>query len=250
MLHILLLGTVVMIKASVVTPPTADLLNETFDNVTNYDDGQWTATTTGSGTPTVDPNETTTCAASGTGWGSECLQFNITAANGKAYVMNDLGAAQAGAIYITYHFELETMGAWDTTDSHIFLGGTTTSAAIPAASSPFIGTLEWDADGAEGGESACAAGSNLPACWRLRLRIGAGTSRAPEVTPGTKYTVCFLVDNGSAVGSVWLNGTQYLSTEQTSADVQFVWAGIMEFSNEAENIVMDNVKVSTGGCVD
>jgi hypothetical protein len=251
----LLLSTVIVIKASTVVPATADLLNETFDNATNYDDATWTATVASSGV--VDPNETVLCPASGTGWGSECLQMNTGAANRKAYVMNDLGSARADAIYTTYHLYLDaTMTAWDTTDSHIFMGGTTLSSAIPSASSPFVGTLEWDADGVEGGESNCATGANLPACWRLRMRIGAGTSRAPELTQAVKHTVCFLVDNGSAVGSVWLDGTQYLSVEQTSADVQFVWAGVMEFSpdgpagTDVEQILMDNVKVSTGGCVD
>jgi hypothetical protein len=96
----LLLSTVIVIKASTVVPATADLLNETFDNATNYDDATWTATVASSGV--VDPNETVLCPASGTGWGSECLQMNTGAANRKAYVMNDLGSARADAIYTTY----------------------------------------------------------------------------------------------------------------------------------------------------
>jgi len=253
MLAALLLGPIIVIKASTVVPATADLLLETFNDVTNYDDGlaganSWAETTAGT-TPTLDSNETVLCST-GTGWSSQCLENTVAGSNRKAYSMNDLGSARADAIYITYHMYMVAMTAWTVGQSHVLLGGTTTSAAIPGAASPFVATLEWDDDGVEGGESNCASGANLPACWRLRMRIGGGTSRAPEITVAANHNIRFKVDNGSAVGEAWLDGVQYLFTEQTSTDVQYIWQGIMEFSPAAESIVYDNTKVSTGGYVD
>jgi hypothetical protein len=235
----------VLVFNSQAAPPTADLLNETFNNATNYDDATWTETVASGGVN--DPNETAACPT-GTGFGGECYESLCAASNRKAYIYNDLGAAQGGPVYTVLYLYLTGFASWSSTEGVIIMGATTTAVA-PTSTSQFQGTLIYDLDGILGGETTCAA----PPCFRLLLRmreVGNTLARSPEVSLNSIHQIKFKVDNGGQ-GEVWLDGTRYiLTTLNNEADTQFIWAGQPDFSIGSQTIYFDNVKTSTTGYVE
>jgi hypothetical protein len=229
-------------------PPTADLLSETFNNVTNYDDGTgadaWTEVTESGGE--IDPNETALCPA-GTGFGStECFQTVATVANQKGYVRNELAALQSGLVYSVHYIYLTGMAAWSDAQEQMILAATTTTSYPSVFSAQWVATLIYDGDGVTSGQTSCAA-----ACWRLKVRIGGVEAAAyPEIAVDTIYKVKFRVDNASAVGEAILGSTTLLSSTDSAADVRYIWVGQVDPSRAAGTILFDNVKLSTGGYVE
>jgi len=274
------------------TPAAADVLNESFNNATDYDanhdaDGDWAATTSGSGTKTVDPNETTFCAALtgfGTGFASECLESTTTVANGKAFTINSLTALHDDAVYVTNYFAIHGMGAWAdgatqviTEGRSLFCGPTSTTVpcltnaecttggdTCQTAVSPSVGSaafaaqLVYDADGFTTGRDTCGGGTPR-ACWRLDMRIGGVGSTAsnglPEVLADQVYKLHFLVDKGSSTGEATFtiaggSPVTIVSAQDSAFTLGYVRLGQAEFSLAAETLLYDGVRLSTSGYVD
>lgn len=247
MISTLLLSTVIMLSGSG-APATANVLDETFNNVTNYDNTHWTQTTASAGV--IDPNETVLCL-SGTGFSGECLESSATGTNKKGYTENDLTTPYADLVKIVIYFGIHGMGTPTDGATQIFVEGRTTAGTSPSLGVASFGAqLVYDSDGITVGKDTCS----IAPCWRLDMRVGGTGSTAtgglPEILPDTIYRMEWTVDAGTSAGEAKLNNTTILSNIDSTFVLQFVRLGISEFSVTSETIVMDWAKMSTGGYVE
>lgn len=262
------------------TPPSADILSETFNNATNYDDPDWTATTVSSGV--LDPNETTLCAALtgfGTGFTSECLESTAGAANRKAWTTNLLGALHDDLQYVVVYFAIHAMTAWTDGQTQVIVEGRSnfcgpTSTTVPChnntecttggdtcqpevapsvASAAFGAQLVYDLDGITVGRDTCGGGTPR-ACWRLDMRVGGvgsvATGGLPEILADTIYEMRFKVDKGANVGEALLGASQILSSQDSAFTFGYVRLGQAEYSLAIETVLYDGCKISSSGYVE
>jgi hypothetical protein len=233
--------------------PTADVLNESFNNATNYDDGlgagAWAEAEVDGGD--IDSNETVLCPV-GTGFGSQCLESTAGAANRKAHAENDLGSGRDDQLYVVVYFAMTGMGAWTDASSQVIVEGRTLAGeGASIATAAFGAALIYDADGITSGYNDCAGPT---ACWRLNMRIGGVGGPVPgglpQVVPDTIYKLKFRVDKGSATGEAVLNSTTIVSSQDSTYTLQYVRLGQEQYSLAAETILFDNLKISTTGYVE
>lgn len=276
----------VMSKHRTTAPPSANILDESFNNATNYDDPDWVATLSGSGTKTLDPNETVLCAALtgfGTGFVSECLESGTTVANGKAYTINSLNALHDDLVYQTVYFAIHGMGAWTDGATQVIVEGRSlfcgpTSTTVPcltntecttggdtcqAAVSPSVGSaafaaqLVYDADGLTTNRDTCGGGTPR-ACWRIDMRIGGvgslGDGSAPgglpEILQDQVYRLHFTIDKGAIVGEAKLDSVTIVTGQDSAFTYGYLRLGQAEFSLAAETILYDGVRAGSTGYVD
>lgn len=249
LINALLLSTVIMLGGAG-PPATANVLDETFNNATNYDNTHWVETTVSAGV--IDPNETTLCL-SGTGFSGQCLESTAGGTNRKGYTENDLTVPYQDLVKVVIYFGLHNMGAPADGSTQIFVEGRTTAATSPSLGVASFGAqLYYDVDGT--GDGIPRTTCSVAPCWRLDMRIG-GTDNVtaggrPEILPDTIYRMEFTVDAGTSAGEAKLGTTTILSNVDSTYTLQFVRLGISEFSVTTETIVMDWAKLSTGGYVE
>lgn len=97
-----------------------DLLDETFNNATDYDDAGWTPTTADGGS--VDPNTADATCPNGTGWSGECMSTSAPAF-GKGYSTNDTGTSNV-LTFMRVRLYIDDEG-WEDTEGGYILGATT-----------------------------------------------------------------------------------------------------------------------------
>jgi len=249
-------GTLTCTGACVITLGSctgcANLLNETFNNVTSYDanfnsDGDWTETVSDG---VIDPNETAQCP-SGTGFSGECLESTASAANKKALTENALAIPHDDAVYVVIYFSIHNMTAWaDAAEQVIVEGRAAAGESASLGTAAFGAKLVYDADGITATRDNCSGPS---ACWRIDMRVGGEGSTAsdglPQIVPDTIYRLEFTVDKGAAVGEAKLGAATIVSGIDSASTFQYLRLGQWEFSLAAETILFDWVTAATGGYV-
>ena len=203
-----------------------NLLSETFDGATGGYDNTWTE----SGTGTIDQDETAACGT-GTGWATECLEFNLTGSQTGA--STSAFASQTGDVWVRFRAKI-TYDLSASSDSEGFvLAAINSSASSLTAGGTALAIYKF--------------GGGTPT-YEISLRSG-NTEKSFTTAPASGETHCYEFWRNSTDDSWewWIDGASQGSASSGgafSAGTNLWLQGAPVPASSTATLYFDDVQVS------